>query len=88
MSWETDTLFFCFRQPKDVALDQCSPASPLILSWPPCIMCSADSDETCGIRGRIAFAALVDCVPDLRPWGDIAKFRAPAWDDVRTCSYT
>jgi hypothetical protein len=56
-------------------------------------MRSANDGATGKIRGsnEFSFVSLVDVVPDLRPWGDIRKFRAPAWDDVcfpylwRTC---
>ena len=54
------------------------------ISWPHGdTMSSSDSDDSSGIRGFVAFASLIESVPDLRPWGDITKFRAPAWDDVR-----
>ena len=49
------------------------------------MMCSAEEDPSANIRNRseVAAGSLAESVPDLRPWGDIRKYRAPAWDDVR-----
>lgn len=60
--------------------------SPFLVafSWPPfASMCSSDDDKPGNIRSfRISYSSAAD-VPDLRPWGSVIKFRAPAWDDVR-----